>query len=1550
MSSLEMTESIEEIAIIGMAGRFPGAKNIDEFWHNLCSGVESISFFTDDELTSTGINSTFLNEKNYIKSGFILEDIELFDAAFFDINPKEAETTDPQHRLFLECAYTALENAGYDSNRCEQRIGVYAGASHNNYLSFDLDKGSVGSVTCYQTSIGNDKDYLATRVSYKLNLTGPSLTVQTACSTSLVSITLACQSLLNYQSDMALAGGASIHVPQKTGYLHEPGGTLSPDGHCYAFDAKAQGITIGNGLGVVVLKRLSEAIADGDCIHAVIKGAAINNDGAAKVGFTAPSVDGQADAIAEAMMLASVEPDTISYIETHGTGTALGDPIEIAALTKVFRTHTDQKGFCAIGSVKTNIGHLDAAAGIAGLIKTVLALKHQQLPPSLNFEQPNPKINFANSPFYVNTQLTQWKQGLTPRRAGVTSLGMGGTNAHVILEEAPLLEESSEGRKYKLLLLSAKTETALETATTNLRNHLQQHLDLNVADVAYTLQVGRREFNHRRMLLCKDTEDALNALNEPVQQRVLTSFKESGHRAIAFMFSGQGAQYVDMGKEIYQTEAIFQQQVDLCCQLLQPHLRLDLRSLLYPQELDSKAAAEKLQQTAIAQPALFVIEYALAQLLMSWGISPSAMIGHSIGEYVAASLAGVFSLEDALTLVARRGRLMQQLSSGTMLSISQSAAEIQSLLNENLSLAANNAPSSCVVSGTHDAIDAIQKKLTALGVEYRRLHTSHAFHSAMMEPILEPFIKEFQKVKLNPPQIPFISNVTGTWITAEQAKDPNYWAAHLRQTVQFNAGISTLLQEPNYILLEVGPGRNLGTLAKKHSHSLALSSLPHPREKQSDVAFLLNSLGKLWLSGIQIDWSGFYTRESRHRLPLPTYPFERQRYWIEQERTKSEPLAKKPDIADWFYLPLWKQSLPCGLLKQKQLISHKSCNLIFIDEIGLGEEIVKRLQFEGQDVITVQEGARFTKLNDRAYTLNLKQRDDYDFLLNELIAQNKIPTAIVHLWNVTCVDNTPTGIEGVDQLQERGFYSLLFLAQVLGRQHITNELQITVVSNNIQSVIGEECLYPEKATLLGAVKIIPQEYPNISCRSIDVVIPTAVNWQNEKIVEHLLNELKTQASDVVIAYRGVNRWVQTFEPVRLEKQKETSKVKQGGVYIITGGLGGMGLALASHLAKVAQAKLVLIGRSAFPAKEEWEQWLTTHDQEDTISQKIRKVQELENFGAKVLVMSADVANLEQMQKVLATVQEKFQHINGMIHCAGVADYAGVISRRTREMTEEIMAPKVKGTLVLNSLLKDIQLDFFILCSSLSSVIYRSKFSEVGYCAANEFLDAFAYYKAQRENTFTVSINWNDWLDVGMSIEAVKRIVKKYDVSQENTLLINAVLPAEGVEVFERVLNSTVPQIAISTQNLTALIESDRDFNPQAMLESLGKANPSQLTHPRPQLTNAYVAPTSETEKIITEVWQNLLGIEEVGIYDNFFELGGDSLLIVKVQSQLQKILQKDLFTTDLFEYPTINTLAKYLSQEVVEKITVQQAQSRAKRQERTIEEEKMMKQRRKARG
>ncbi|NEP50771.1 MAG: acyltransferase domain-containing protein [Moorea sp. SIO3C2] len=882
------TNSIDDsaIAIIGISGRFPQAKEIDTFWKNLQEGVESIDFFSEQELLQEGIDPTLLKKQNYVKAGSVISDIDLFDANFFGYNPREAEIIDPQQRLFLESAVEALEVAGYDSQTYSGAIGVYAGLSENSYARNNiyphLQNSEPGNT--YQLFLGNGHDFLSTRVSYKLNLTGPSITVQTACSTSLVAVHLACQSLLTGECDMALAGGVSIQVPHKTGYLYQEGMILSPDGHCRTFDAEAKGTLGGNGLGIVVLKRLEDAIADGDYIYAQIKGSAINNDGSSKVGYTAPSVEGQAAAISEAQSIAGIDPETITYIEAHGTATPLGDPIEIAALTKVFRGTTEKKGFCAIGSLKTNMGHLDAAAGVAGLIKTVLALKHNKIPPSLNFETPNPTIDFANSPFYVNRTLSEWNTNGIPRRAGVSSFGLGGTNAHVVIEEVPTLEPSSKSRPWQLLMLSAKTNSALEIATTNLATHLKQHPEIDLADVAYTLQIGRTAFEHRRMLVCQEIDDALKALSTPERPPVLTYHQEPSERPVVFMFSGQGSQYVNMAVGLYQTEPTFSAQVDSCSELLIPHLGVDLRHILYPQPEQTETVSSQLKQTAIAQSALFVVSYALAILWQEWGVSPQAMIGQSIGEYVAATLAGVFSLEDALALVAKRGQLMQKQPPGTMLAVSLSEQQCQKFLDHQLSLAAINGLSQCVISGPTEAIDTLQQHLSEQKVESRRLHTSHAFHSQMMESVLEPFIEHVKQIPLHPPQIPYISNVTGTWITAEQATDPNYWGKHLRQTVRFADGLQELMQKSNNIFLEVGPGRTLITLAKRYAgttEQVILSSVRHPQDSDSDVAFLLRTLGKLWLNGVEIDWSGFSTHEQRHRLPLPTYPFERQRYWID---------------------------------------------------------------------------------------------------------------------------------------------------------------------------------------------------------------------------------------------------------------------------------------------------------------------------------------------------------------------------------------------------------------------------------------------------------------------------------------------------------------------------------------------------------------------------------------------------------------------------------------------------------------------------------------------
>ncbi|HEX3531788.1 MAG TPA: amino acid adenylation domain-containing protein [Thermoanaerobaculia bacterium] len=889
------------VAILAMAGRFPQAPALDRFWDNLRNGVESIRVLSETELLASGVSAAALRDPSYVRASGVLDGIDLFDAPFFGFSAREAALLDPQQRLFLECAWEALEAAGYDSLRVHGPVGVFGGTSSNSYSLFYLYSRAavLNSPTAGQTFLGGDKDFLCTRVSYELGLRGPSLGVQTACSTSLVAVHLACQSLLNGECDMALAGGVSIKVPQTVGYFYQPSSILSADGHCRSFDARAGGSVPGSGAGVVVLKRLEDALADGDPVRVVIRGSAVNNDGALRVGFTAPSVEGQSAAIAEALALARVEPETIGYVEAHGSGTPLGDPIEIAALTRAYREGTDRRGFCAVGSVKSNIGHLDAAAGIAGLIKTVLALEHGEVPPSLHFQSANPSLDLAASPFYVNSELRPWPQPAgadtprTPRRAGVSSFGMGGTNAHAVLEEAPSPSPSGPSRDWQLLVLSARTPEALEVATDNLAESLRQPLAA-LADIAFTLQNGRRPFVHRRTVVCRDAEEARRALAERDAGKLLEGAAERSDRAVAFLLPGLGDHYAGMGRGLYESEPAFRAAVDRCAELLQSHLGCDLRTVVYPAGgeetdggIDLKAMLKGsgsgggLDRTSLAQPALFVTEYALAQLWMEWGVKPAGLLGYSLGEYTAACLAGVLSLDDALRLVALRARLIEELPAGAMLAVPLAESEVSGLLGGELSIAAVNGPELCVVAGPVAAVEELEGRLSGRGLSCRRLQTSHAFHSTMMRPIVPAFRTLLGTVELRAPAIPYVSNVTGTWITETEATDPAHWVRHLLEPVRFGAGIAELGREPGRIVLEVGPGQSLTSLAMQ-SGSPAVPSLRPAYERRPDLAYALAALGRLWVAGAAIDWTGFAQHERRRRVTLPTYPFERKRYWIEE--------------------------------------------------------------------------------------------------------------------------------------------------------------------------------------------------------------------------------------------------------------------------------------------------------------------------------------------------------------------------------------------------------------------------------------------------------------------------------------------------------------------------------------------------------------------------------------------------------------------------------------------------------------------------------------------
>ena len=884
MSYSDAYDPEDGVAIVGLAGRFPGAGYVDELWANLTAGRETISSFAGDELDPAGEEELAARrEPSYVRSRGILDGVELFDAKFFGINPAEAAILDPQQRVFMETAWEALERAGHDPRSFPGPIGVFAGMSNNTYWLQNLAaRHDVTDVVGFAlTMMGNEKDYLATRVAYRFDLEGPALNIQTACSTSLVAVIVAAQSLLSYQCDMALAGGVSITLPQRRGYLYQEGGIASPDGHCRTFDEQAAGTVFSNGVGVVTLRRLGDALSDGDTIYAVIKGAGMNNDGGSRVSFTAPSTDGQAATIAQAQALAGIDPQTISYVEVHGTATPLGDPVEIAGLTQAFRAGgATGTGFCAVGALKSNIGHLDAAAGVAGLIKTALALHHKTIPPTLHFKAPNPKLELESSPFRVADALEPWEPAAGfPRRAGVSSFGAGGTNAHVVLEEAPKSPLPAPPGREQLLVLSARSPEALETATSRLRAHLEREPEVPLADVAFTLQSGRRRFAQRRALVASGTAEAAALLADPGAGTVQTGSSAVDAGSVAFLFPGQGAQSVGMALNLYESDLAFRADVDGCAEVLRPLLGFDLREVLYPPPGAEALAAERLAPTAVTQPALFVIEYSLAQAWLRLGVEPDGMIGHSVGEYVAACLGGTFERDEALRLVAERGRLIQELPGGTMLAVRAGADAVRRLLPADLEIAGENAPNQTVVSGETDAIARFEAILEEHALAARRLATSHAFHSAMMDPILEPFGRAVAATRRSAPTRRWISSVTGDWITDEQASSTDYWVEQLRRPVLFATGVARLLDDPARIALEVGPERHLSGMTKQALPDRApgvvtLGSGPGP-------ASLLVPAGQLWIAGAALDWEAVHGGAARRRIPLPTYPFERTRHWVD---------------------------------------------------------------------------------------------------------------------------------------------------------------------------------------------------------------------------------------------------------------------------------------------------------------------------------------------------------------------------------------------------------------------------------------------------------------------------------------------------------------------------------------------------------------------------------------------------------------------------------------------------------------------------------------------
>ncbi|WP_433256785.1 SDR family NAD(P)-dependent oxidoreductase [Streptosporangium sp. CA-135522] len=1316
MTSDVTDEGVEPIAIVGMAARVPGAADIGAFWRNLVDGVESISTFTREEQLARGVPEDEVDDPSWVSKAPYVEGCDEFDAELFGLTSREAEILNPQHRLFLESCYSALNDSGTDPARYDGAIGVYAGTGGSLYLWENLARNKRVWETRHGIGLAtaNSPNYVATTVSYRLNLRGPSMTLHTACSTSMVAIHLACEALRGGECDMALAGGVNLEHPPGTGYIGVEGFT-SPDGRCRPFDADANGTVWGSGVGAVVLKRLEDAIADGDHIRAVVRGNAINNDGAGKVGFSAPSVDGQAAAVAQAVGLAAIDPRTITYVEAHGTGTAMGDPIEVAALSAVYTQATRDRGWCGIGSVKSNIGHLSQAAGVISVIKAVLALEHGLIPPTINYERPNPAIDFDDTPFYVASTLSKWETDGGPRRAGVSSFGIGGTNAHVVLEEAPRARAVARPeRPAHLLQVSAKTPTALDAAVEQLAGHLAAGEDLDLQDVAHTLRVGRTEYPHRATVAVTGLADAVTALRD--RKRLRKGKAGTTPPPVAFLFSGQGAQYAGMGAQLYGAEPVFAAAVDECADPLAEHLGLDLRDLMFGTAAD---ADESLRQTRYTQPALFTVEYALARLWQSWGVRPATMIGHSIGEYVAATVAGVFTLADAARLVAARGALMQSMPPGAMLAVQRDESELAGRLPEGVSVATVNGPGTCVVAGPTDAIEAFAETLKAEKVGCKALRTSHAFHSPMMEPILAEFTALVASVPRQAPSIPFWSNVTGEPITAEQATDPGYWAGHLRQPVRFGAcvaGLYAAAGDTPPLLVECGPGRQLAGLTRMQLPKGApapLPSLPGPGERSEDTVTLHDAAGTLWSAGVPLS-AGFGA--AGRRVPLPAYPFERRRYWIDPDpadQAAPAPARRRGPLplADWFAVPTWRQAAPD--LRRTDL-----GDCVVLADGPRGEQLVAELRARGVAVRVAGAGG------------------------HEAALAGGVPARIVH---ALALDGEPAGdgIAAAWDAQERGFFDLLGLVQALAGAGVADGVHLDVVSSGTSDVQGA-LTRPEHATLAGITRVVPLELPGLTVRHIDAD-PQAGAAQAADLVAELLRP----ADEKEVALRGGRRWVTDYAQVPVtEEAAGTTALREGGRYLITGGVGGIGITLAEDFARRARARLALLSRAGLPPREKWDEHLAVHGGADRTGRAILAIRRMEQAGAQVLVLAADVTDPAELGAVRERIDAELGGLDGIVHAAGLPG-GGMAEVKDRAAATAVLAPKLAGTLALARVFGDLPLDWVALCSSVTSVV--GGFGQVDYCAANAFLDAYAR-GAHGWRAPVVSQNWGGWTEVGMAVE------------------------------------------------------------------------------------------------------------------------------------------------------------------------------------------------------
>ncbi|MFG2652937.1 SDR family NAD(P)-dependent oxidoreductase [Streptomyces sp. NPDC048436] len=1540
---LEQPIRDHDIAVIGMSGRFPGASNVAGLWENLANGVESFAQLTDDELRDALVDERLIANPDYVKVRPVLDDIRGFDARFFGYSPREAEIADPQQRIFLECVWEALEGAGYGRADTRGRVGLFAGANFSMYMiNRFAGPAGIAHMDPYELMIGNDKDALATVIAYRLDLTGPAVSVQTFCSTSATAMHLACQSIRRGESDIALAGGVCVRVPDRVGHLHFEGGMESPDGHIRTFDAEARGGVFGDGAGVVALKSMRQAVADRDTVLAVIRGSAMNNDGASKFSYTAPSVVGQARAVEDALRDADVSPRDISYVEAHGTATELGDPIEVAALSRAFKAaertrsgeELDERGYCAIGSVKTNVGHLDRAATVTGMIKVVEALRHEHIPQSLHFENPNPEIDFARSPFYVAGKPERWsRQPGRPRLAGLNGLGMGGTNVHMIVQEAPApRNRPADSRRWHVLPLSAQAEGACEEQRADLAQHLTAQPDVSLGDIGFTLHMGRSLFSHRQVCVAGSAAGAAEVLSggTAADASLLVRQDATRGRRVGLVFAGVGEHYAGMVGELYRTEPVFRKHLDHGRDILASYSAIDVVTPLVAERSarggdlaalmgrGSGPADDPFADTRIAQPAVFLAEYALAATLMEWGLKPAAVLGYSVGEYVAATLAGVLSLPDALRLVAHRAELIAELPPGAMLAVGltreELSARVPDLEARGLDLGAV-VPGQAVVAGPVDAVRELAASMRAEDIVCRELQTTHAFHSRMLAPKADELTRWIaEHITLSAPVLPCMSNVTGAEMDAALVTDPAYWARHMCSPVRFEEGLGAMLGREDMTLIEIGPGRSLGAMARAHDACersrwpLIVSTLPAASEDRGDDRSLAECLGELWLCGVDVDWDAYH-RAGRDftpgRVQLPTYPFQRQEYWYESGWTPpSQVVGGLPENADqtggyeelpllpesrWMHLPVWRQRLP-----QPRMSDQGSEWTVFTDG-DEGDRIVaelRRRSAEGCGIVEVRPGDAFA-VDGEGYRIRPGNTQDTLELFAALRERGQLPDRVLHLW---AMGDSETG-----DTVRRGAHTLIALARAA---HETGfgPWKLDVVTSGVHQVTGDEVVSPERATVIGPCTIIPVECPGVTLRTLDLV--DGVPAPAARVVEELCSEPGNQ----VVALRGGKVWTLGYEALDLAEVREPSEpaaeIRPEGVYLITGGLGGIGLAMASRLAGEYRARLVLMGRTPVPPREQWDAVLADPSATEEVRRRIEALRELSDKGAEFIVVQADVSVPADVERAVAAARERFGALHGVLHAAGVPG-VGMMQFKSAEDVDRVLAPKVAGTLALAQALKDVPLDFVALFSSVSSV--TGALGQADYSAANAFLDAFASSGALPQAR-VVSIGWGEWEWNGWKsgLDGYEPVLREFYEQHRDLFGIDF---DAGWRYLLRALARPEPHVFVSTQDFATLVLGSRSHTMEDIQENARRGR-GEKRHPRPELSTLFVPPRDATETLIAEVWADALGMEQVGIHDNFFDLGGNSLLGVGIVAAIRRGLELDRLAAHvIYQAPTVATLA-----------------------------------------